>query len=76
MGPSIPRKPRHQASDWRGSARRASEFALRLDVKTDVSLKTFLGRGSGESLQMMFNGDGFVVIQPYEEIAIIQQTQG
>ena len=24
-------------------------------------------RGSGESIQMMFNGDGFVVIQPYEE---------
>src|SRR5688572_24397239 len=37
------------------------------EFKTDVSLKTFLGRGSGESLQMMFNGDGFVVVQPYEE---------
>jgi uncharacterized protein (AIM24 family) len=38
------------------------------EFKTDVSLKTFLGRGSGESIQMMFNGDGFVVIQPYEEV--------
>jgi len=38
------------------------------EFKTDVSLKTFLGRGSGESLQMVFNGDGFVVIQPYEEL--------
>jgi uncharacterized protein (AIM24 family) len=37
------------------------------EFRTDVSLKTFLGRGSGESLQMMFNGDGFVVVQPYEE---------
>ncbi|GIW75417.1 MAG: hypothetical protein KatS3mg104_0480 [Phycisphaerae bacterium] len=36
--------------------------------RTDVSLKTFLGRGSGESLQMVFNGDGFVVVQPYEEV--------
>jgi uncharacterized protein (AIM24 family) len=36
--------------------------------KTDVSLKTFLGRGSGESIQMMFDGDGFVVVQPYEEV--------
>ena len=36
-------------------------------VKTDISLKTFFGRGSGESFQMEFNGDGFVVIQPYEE---------
>ena len=35
--------------------------------RTDVSFKTFLGRGSGESLQMQFEGHGFVVVQPYEE---------
>jgi uncharacterized protein (AIM24 family) len=39
------------------------------EFKTDVSLKTFLGRGSGESFQMLFEGDGFVVVQPYEEVA-------
>ncbi len=38
------------------------------EFKTDVSLKTFFGRGSGESLQMVFRGEGFVVIQPYEEV--------
>lgn len=38
------------------------------EFKTDVSLKTFIGRGSGESIQMTFQGDGFVVIQPYEEV--------
>lgn len=38
------------------------------DFKTDISLKTFLGRGSGESFQMRFEGDGFVVVQPFEEI--------
>jgi uncharacterized protein (AIM24 family) len=41
------------------------------EFKTDVSLKTFLGRGSGESFQMMFqvaSGEGFVVVQPYEEV--------
>ena len=38
------------------------------EFKTDVSLKTFFGRGSGESVQMVFHGDGFVVIQPYEEV--------
>jgi uncharacterized protein (AIM24 family) len=38
------------------------------EFKTDISLKTFLGRGSGESLQMEFIGDGFVVVQPYEEV--------
>ena len=41
--------------------------------KKDVSLKTFVGRGSGESIQMEFKGDGFVVVQPYEEI-VFQQT--
>ena len=41
--------------------------------KKDVSLKTFFGRGSGESIQMEFAGEGFVVIQPYEEVYF--QTQ-
>ncbi len=48
---------------------------LQPEFKTDMSFKTFLGRGSGESLQMMFRGDGFVVIQPYEEV-YFQQSQG
>ncbi len=47
---------------WSGS--------LSPQFKTDVSLKTFLGRGSGESIQMRFCGEGFVVVQPYEEIAL------
>ena len=38
------------------------------EIKTDVSVKTLLGRGSGESIQMKFQGEGFVVIQPFEEI--------
>ena len=40
---------------------------LKPTFKTDVSLKTFIGRGSGESIQMEFDGNGFVVVQPYEE---------
>jgi uncharacterized protein (AIM24 family) len=44
---------------WSGS--------LTPSFKTDVSLRTFVGRGSGESIQMEFNGDGFVVVQPFEE---------
>jgi uncharacterized protein (AIM24 family) len=47
---------------WSGSL--APEF------KADVSLKTFLGRGSGESIQMRFDGTGFVVVQPYEEVSL------
>jgi uncharacterized protein (AIM24 family) len=38
------------------------------EFKTDISLKTFFGRGSGESIQMLFQGDGFVVVQPCEEV--------
>ena len=37
------------------------------EFKTDIQFKTFLGRGSGESLQMKFQGTGYVVVQPYEE---------
>ncbi|TKC19628.1 AIM24 family protein [Robertmurraya kyonggiensis] len=40
---------------------------------TDISFKTFLGRGSGESIQMKFAGNGFVVVQPYEEVYYTQQ---
>ena len=42
---------------------------LQPDLKTDVSLKSFFGRASGESIQMLFQGDGFVVVQPYEEVS-------
>lgn len=38
------------------------------EFKTDVSLKTFFGRGSGDSIQMKFQGEGFVVVQPFEEV--------
>jgi uncharacterized protein (AIM24 family) len=41
---------------------------LQPEFKTDISFKTFLGRGSGESIQMLFRGDGFVVVQPMEEV--------
>jgi uncharacterized protein (AIM24 family) len=48
---------------------------LEPEFRTDVSLKTFLGRGSGESIQMQFRGNGFVVIQPYEEIIFQREGQ-
>ena len=37
------------------------------EIVTDISVKTFFGRGSGESIQLQFEGDGWVVLQPYEE---------
>ena len=44
------------------------------EFKADVSLRTFLGRGSGESFQMLFKGKGFVVVQPYEEVVLQRQA--
>jgi uncharacterized protein (AIM24 family) len=35
-------------------------------IKTDVNLKTLIGRGSGESVQMAFSGQGWVLVQPSE----------
>ncbi|HCE43541.1 MAG TPA: hypothetical protein DET40_08335 [Lentisphaeria bacterium] len=45
---------------WSGS--------LEPEFKTDISIGTFFGRGSGESMQMLFKGEGFVLIQPMEEV--------
>jgi len=47
---------------------------LEPELKTDISFKTFFGRGSGESFQMKFKGEGFVVIQPYEETYTAEAT--
>jgi uncharacterized protein (AIM24 family) len=35
-------------------------------IKTDVKLKNLIGRGSGESIQMSFQGSGWVLVQPSE----------
>lgn len=40
---------------------------LEPDIHTDISFRTFLGRGSGESIQLKFTGEGFVIIHPYEK---------
>lgn len=45
---------------WSGS--------LSPDLHTDFSLKSLFGRGSGESFQLKFEGNGWVLVQPYEEI--------
>ncbi|MBL8048081.1 MAG: AIM24 family protein [Chthonomonas sp.] len=46
------------------------------ELRTDINLKTLIGRGGGETFQMVFRGDGFVVVQPYEESPIVQSTNG
>jgi uncharacterized protein (AIM24 family) len=39
---------------------------VKTSVKTDVNLKTLIGRGSGETIQMQFSGDGWLLVQPSE----------
>jgi uncharacterized protein (AIM24 family) len=39
---------------------------LSTSVKADVNVKTLIGRGSGETLQVAFTGTGWVLIQPSE----------
>ena len=46
-------------------------------IKTDVNLKNLIGRGSGESVQMSFQGEGWVLVQPSEgQVVGVQQQQG
>jgi uncharacterized protein (AIM24 family) len=40
--------------------------SVQTSVKTDIKLKNFIGRGSGESVQMSFSGQGWVLVQPSE----------
>lgn len=47
---------------------------LQPELKTDITFKALVGRGGGETFQMMFRGDGFVVVQPFEEVPVVQNT--
>jgi uncharacterized protein (AIM24 family) len=40
--------------------------SLKTGIKTDIKLKNFIGKGSGESVQMSFSGPGWVLVQPSE----------
>lgn len=44
------------------------------DIVTQIQLGAFFGRGSGESLQLKFSGNGWVVLQPYEEVYTVQSS--
>jgi uncharacterized protein (AIM24 family) len=49
---------------------------VRTSVRSDVSFKTFMGRGSGESFQISFEGPGWVLIQPSEGSTVPEHTHG
>lgn len=46
------------------------------ELKTDLNIKTLLGRGGGETFQMVFRGEGFVVLQPFEEVPMATGQAG
>jgi uncharacterized protein (AIM24 family) len=48
--------------------------SLQTGIKTDIKLKNFIGRGSGESVQMSFAGQGWVLVQPSEGRVIGNQS--
>ncbi len=39
---------------------------VQTQVKSDVNMKTLVGRGSGETIQIGFSGQGWVLVQPSE----------
>lgn len=43
---------------------------LIINTKTDINFKTLIGKSSGETFQMEFRGNGFVIVQPFEEVFI------
>jgi uncharacterized protein (AIM24 family) len=53
---------------WSGS--------VRTGIRSDVSFKTFTGRGSGESFQMSFEGPGWVLVQPSEGPVVPPHSHG
>lgn len=48
---------------------------VQTSVKTDVQAKSLIGLGSGESLQLGFSGEGWVLIQPSEGTPVVS-TRG
>jgi uncharacterized protein (AIM24 family) len=49
---------------------------VRTSIRSDVSFKTFIGRGSGETYQIGFSGPGWVLIQPSEGPTVPPHTHG
>lgn len=45
-------------------------------LKTDIKLKSFIGLGSGETFQMAFAGEGWVLVQPSEGRILMTAQSG
>ena len=49
---------------------------VRTSIKTDFKMKSLVGRGSGETVQMAFAGQGWVLVQPSEGRVTVTGAQG
>lgn len=49
---------------------------VQTSIKSDVSLKTMTGRGSGETFQIAFSGQGWVLVQPSEGPTVPEHSHG
>lgn len=58
------------------SAAIAWSGSLTTTFKTDVQARTFIGLGSGESVQMGFQGEGWVLVQPSEGVTAASSSSG
>jgi uncharacterized protein (AIM24 family) len=41
---------------------------VQMNIKSDVSMKSLMRGGSGEEFQMAFSGQGWVMVQPSENV--------
>ena len=44
------------------------------ELTANITFRSIMGRGTGETFQMVFRGSGFVVVQPFEEVYYAQTT--
>ena len=49
---------------------------VRTSVRSDISFKTFMGRGSGETFQIAFEGPGWVLVQSSEGPTVPEHSHG
>ena len=49
---------------------------VRTSIRSDISFKTFMGRRSGETFQISFEGPGWVLIQPSEGPTVPDHSHG
>jgi uncharacterized protein (AIM24 family) len=49
--------------------------SLKVDIKTSIKAGMIIGRSSGEAVQMLFSGQGFVIVQPGEGLTAMLQPQ-